>query len=205
MARARRRLNAAAMALSIVVHVAVLGVVALHAPKLIQPYEQAGPPEPVIPVLIVPHTPPAPPGATEKPQPIRLHRRQLRPDIPPPDIAPLIVPPKLSVPPPAPARAPRPPRVSVQPSPAQRVTAALRNSSVGCATPEMLSPSERERCNERLGGGAKTSPSYGPTVDPSIARAGAARDAYRAYRDAPVPAGPGGAGGGSGDGYRVRP
>ena len=204
MARARRRLNATAMALSIVAHVVVLTALAFHGPRLAPPQELAGPPEPVIPILIMPRTPPAPPGA-EPPEPIRLHRRRLRPDIPPPDITPLIIPPRLPTPPPAQPRAAARPRISVQPSPSERATAALRNSLVGCANPNLLSPDERERCYERLGQGAAETPHIGPPVDPAIARAAAAREARRLDRDAPIPAGPRGAGGGSGDAYRVRP
>ena len=204
MARARRRLNATAMALSIVAHAVVLTMLAFHAPRLMPPQEQAGPPEPVIPILIMPRTPPAPPGA-EPPRPIRLHQRKLRRDIPEPDIAPLIIPPRLAVPPPAPPRTAARPRVNVQPSPAERATAALRNSLVGCANPELLSPGERDRCNERLGRGALAATHQGPPVDPSIERAGAAREASRLYRDAPQVAGPRAAGGSSGDAYRARP
>lgn len=204
MARARRRLNATAMALSIVAHVVVLTLLAFHAPRLVRPLEQAGPPEPVIPVLIMPRTPPAPPGA-EPPPPIRLHQRKLRRDIPEPDIAPLIIPPRLSVPPPSPPRTAARPRIGVQPSPTERATAILRNSLVGCANAELLNPGERDRCNERLGRDGLTAPHLGPPVDPAIARAGAAREAGRLYRDAPPAAGPRAAGGSSGDGFRVRP
>jgi len=204
MARARRRLNATAMALSIVAHLVVVGVVAYHAPTLRRPFEQAGPPEPVIPVLIMPRTPPAPPGAAP-PEPIRLHRRKLRRDVPEAEIAPLLIPPRLSVPPPTQVRPVARPRISVQPSPTERATAALRNSFVGCANVSMLSAAERERCNERLGQGAVGAPHIGPLVAPDIVRAGAARDADRRERDAPAPAGPRGVGGSSGDGYSVLP
>jgi hypothetical protein len=192
------------MALSIVAHVVVLTTLAFHAPRLVRPRELAGPPQPVIPILIMPRTPPAPPGAAP-PEPIRLHQRRLRRETETPDIEPLIIPPRLPTPAPEPARIAPKPRISVQPSPAERATAALRNSLVGCANASLLSPAERDRCNERLGRAARTAPHYGPPVDASIERAGALREAERLYRDAPAPAGPRGAGGGSGDGYRVRP
>lgn len=205
MERAKRRRDATAMGLSIVAHLVVLTALALHAPKLMRPYEQAGPPEPVIPILIMPRTPPAPPGVREKPRPIRLHRRQLRPDIPPPDIAPFITPPSM----PAPAaEAPRTviqPRFRVRPSPSDRVTTALRNSAIGCANIDLLGPAERERCHERLGRGAVEAPYLGPLGDPALERAAAAREAGRRRREAPVPSGSGGAGGSSGSGAAYRP
>jgi hypothetical protein len=177
------------MALSVAAHAVVLTALALHGPKLFQPYEEAGPPEPVIPVLIMPRTPPAPPGGGEKPRPIRLHRRQLRPELPPPPIAPFTPPPVAAPPPAEPPRPAGPPRFNVQPSPASQLSAALRGGAVGCANPGLLSATEREGCEELLGRGAAEAPHLAPPTDPGLERAAAARDARRRDREAPVPAG----------------
>jgi hypothetical protein len=162
MARPKRRLNATAMALSIAAHAVVLTALALHAPKLRIPHEQAGPPEPIIPILIMPRTPPVPPGSREKPQPIRLHRRQLRNEAPPPEEPAFVAPKEISTPPP-----PRPqaqPRITVQPSPRTQLSTVLRNGLVGCANPSLLSPSERAHCEEQLGRGAREAPYLAPTI-----------------------------------------
>lgn len=205
MARARRRRNATAMALSIVAHAVVLTALALHAPTLFRPYEEAGPPEPVIPVLIMPRTPPAPPGSTQRPQPIRLHRRQLRHEAAPPEVPPFI--PPLSVPEPrtAPSKPVAQPRFTVQPSPASQLSTALRGGLVGCANPSLLSPGEREKCQERLGLGAAEAAPIAPAGDAEFDRAAAARQAARRYREAPMPAGTSGSPGDSGSSDHNKP
>jgi len=165
MARAKGRLKASAMAVSIAAHAVVLTALALHAPRLVIPHEEAGPPEPIIPILIMPRLPPAAPGAP--PQPIRLHRRHLPHEAPPPDV-PLFVAPR-ETPTPAPPK-PRPqaaPRITVQPSPGAQLSAALRSGLVGCANPDLLGPSERERCIERLGRGVGQTPELGPAFSPA--------------------------------------
>ena len=200
MARAKRRRNATAMALSIAAHAVVLTALALHAPRLTIPREQAGPPEPIIPVLIMPRTPPAPPGSSRKPQPIRLHRRQLRHELPPPpNVAPLVAPKEApAAPPPAP-RAPAAARVTVQPSPGSQLSSALRGGGVGCANPGLLSPAERERCVERLGRGAGEAPYIPPAIGAAkqagFDRAGQARLQARREKEAGVPLGVAGASG----------
>ena len=205
MARARGRRNATAMALSIVAHAVVLTALALHAPTLLRPYEEAGPPEPVIPVLIMPRTPPALPGSTEKPRPIRLHRRQLRHEAAPPEVPPFI--PPVSVPEPrsAPSKPVAQPRFTVQPSPASQLSTALRGGLVGCANPSLLSPSEREKCQERLGLGASEATPIAPAGDADFDRAAAARQAARRYRDAPMPSGTSNVPGDSGSSNHNKP
>lgn len=204
MPKATRRLNAIAIGLSVAAHAVVLSVLALHAPKLMRPHEEAGPPEPVIPVLIMPRAPPAPPGA-EKPAPIRLHRRQLRPGAPPPPVEPLVTPPTIATPRPAPGRPAGPPRYTVQPSPGSQLSTTLRNSLVGCANPNLLSRSERERCQENLGRGVVEIPALPPVGDPALDRAAAAREAARRGREGGVPPGVTGGLGDSGSSYRVQP
>ncbi|CAN7144853.1 hypothetical protein LJR225_000124 [Phenylobacterium sp. LjRoot225] len=193
------------MALSIAAHAVVLTAVALHAPTLFRPYEDPGPPEPVIPVLIMPRVPPAPPGSSEKPQPIRLHRRQLRRDQPPPDVEPFVPPVSLPEPRPAPTRPVAQPRVSVQPSPAAQLSAVLRGGRVGCANPSLLTAAEREKCQEMFGRGAAEAPRIGPLADPAFERAAAARENNRRYRDGNVPSGVTDPTGGSGSSNRNKP
>lgn len=202
MPKARRRLYPIAIGLSVAAHAVVLTLLAFHAPKLMRPHEQAGPPEPVIPVLIMPRTPPAPPGA-EKPAPIRLHRRQLRPGAPPPAVEPFVPPPSIPAPKAQPGRPPAAPRFTVQPSPGAQLSATLRGGVVGCANPSLLSKSERERCQEKLGRGAAEAPPLAPAGDPALDRAAAAQDASRRAREAAVPPGTTGAFGDSGASYRA--
>ena len=152
------------------------------------------PPEPVIPVLIMPRTPPAPPGSVEKPRPIRLHRRQLRHEAAPPEIPPFIPPATVPQPRAAPSKPAGQPRFTVQPSPANQLSTALRGGLVGCANPSLLSPSEREKCQERLGRGATEAAPIAPSGDAELDRAATGRQAARRYRDAPMPAGIGGTG-----------
>jgi hypothetical protein len=189
MARAKRRREATAMALSIAAHVVVLTAFALHTPMLMRPHEESGPPEPVIPVLIMPRVPPAPPGSLEKPQPIRLHRRQLRRELATPDVEPFVPPASVPEPRPVPAKPVIQPRISVQPSPAAQLAAVLRGGRVGCANPSLLSPTEREKCQEEFGRGAGDAARIGPLADPGLERAAAARDATRRYREGGVPVG----------------
>ena len=205
MQRAKRRLNATAVALSIVAHAVVLTALALHAPMLVQPHEEAGPPEPVIPVLIMPRTPPAPPGSHEKPRPIRLHRRQLRHEAAPSAIPPFVPPASVPEPRASPAKPVVQPRITVQPSPANQLTTALRGGLVGCANPSLLGPSEREKCEEKLGRGAIEAPHIGPAGDADLDRAAAARQARRRYREAPMPVGTSGSPGDSGASNRNKP
>lgn len=185
MATGRRRLGATAVVVSIAVHAVVLVLLARHAPTLFVPRELAGPPEPIIPVIIMPRAPPPVPGSGSKPEPIRLHRRQLRPQAEPPPMAPLVLPSKAeAAPPPRPGPAAR--RATVQPSPAARLGEVLRASSIGCANPSTLSPAERERCDERLGRGAKDAPVIPAPIDPAKrARYDAARAARASGGAAP--------------------
>ncbi|MDB5494200.1 MAG: hypothetical protein JWP86_1537, partial [Phenylobacterium sp.] len=88
MTAARRGRRIAAVALSAAVHALVLTALALHAPVLFIPTEPGGPPEPIIPLLLMPRLPPPAPAAGVQPGPIRLHRRQLRAPLPDLPVAP---------------------------------------------------------------------------------------------------------------------
>lgn len=176
-----------AVALSAAAHVVVLAALALHVPRLKTPEVRSGPPEPIIPVLILPRVPP--PEAGGPPAPIRLHRRVLRhapADLP---VAPLIAPE------PEPERRPeRPaqPAQAVTPDPlAQNARQALRGL-VGCANPAQLSREEREKCEEQLARGARQADFPGLGLEDekgsALARAAARKEADVRYRNAPPPA-----------------
>ena len=190
MRMAKGRWYARSAALSVVAHMIVLAVLWTHAPKLFRQREMAGPPEPIIPVLILPYTPPTPPGVTEKPRPIRLHRRRLRPEsAPPAEMAPLIAPRA----PPSPAAPERPAagqrRITVQPSPAGQLAAVLRAGPVGCANPALLSLEERDACATRLGRGARQAAHLPPPLQPDKQADFEAAAEARRQRAAPMPAG----------------
>ena len=176
----------------------MLTAVALHAPVLKIPMEAAGPPEPIIPILIMPRLPPPVAGAA--PTPIRLHRRKQRfaDDLP---IAPLVAPeaPKAATaaqagPPPGPG--PIPPRSNVQ--------RALRMGTAGCANAGAvgLTRAEREHCDEVMGAGARTAGYLGPGLaldkQQGFDRAAAAQRA----REGSIPAGV--AGGSSDQPWKVK-
>lgn len=168
-----------AVAISVVAHVVLLTAAALHAPKLLAPPMQSGPPEPIIPVLIMPKVPP--PHAGGPTQPIRLHRRQLRNMPPHPEVPPLIVPQAE----PEPASQPRqaPARPSAPDPVAANARQALRGL-VGCANPALLSREEREKCDERLARGGRDAPFPGLGLDrrDSSEFGGAAAQREAAYR-----------------------
>ena len=188
MGKASWRRNAPALALSVAAHVVVLTAFALHTTRIVPPREDAGPPEPIIPILIMPHTPPAPPGATSKPAPIRLHRRRLHRELPP-EVAPLVAPKLEALPAPAPTRPSGAPRATVQPSPASQLSTALRRSAVGCAHPALLNPDERAACEARLGKGSREAPYLPPAMEPDkqdrLEAAAAAADRAVRQKEAP--------------------
>jgi hypothetical protein len=185
-------------AASIAVHVALLAVVALQAPRLVVPPGASGPPEAVIPILILPRVPPpatAAPGiAPQPPQEIRLHRRkqafvdQVAP------VAPLVAPT-----PPAPRPAPPPigPRVLTLPSPEDAVAANARNAlrgALGCANASLvgLSREERQKCEDQLAAGAKAADFPGLGIDAgkdsALARAARRKEEDFKYKRAGPPA-----------------
>ena len=197
MPTAKRGRRLAAIAGSAAAHVVVLTILALHAPTLFIPSGPGGPPEPIIPVLLMPRLPPPTPSTGVKPGPIRLHRRQLR--TPPPELP--VKP--LPVPEPTPAPAPPPPGpVSLRPAPLpegprQDLQATLRRSAIGCANPQAagLTREEREACEERLGRGIREIPNMPAGAGMSgqarsaLGKAAEAKEASRRYRDAPPPPG----------------
>jgi hypothetical protein len=183
-------------------HVLVLTLVALHSPRLIAPPAQSGPPEAIIPILIVPRLPPTRATAGAKPTQIRLHRRPQRFVDETSDVKPLIIP-RAEAPRPAPATGPG---VTPTPPPADALTlnarAALRGR-VGCANAAALglSRAEREACEDRLAAGAREAEFQGLGLArgrlDDLARAAARREADFRYKrglpgpPVPVPAGAG--------------
>lgn len=184
MAASRRK--TAIFAASIAAHAALAVVLTLHAPALRVPVMDAGPPQAVIPVLILPRTPPAASGDEARPTPVRLHRRPQRfvlDDLP---LAPLISP--LATPPAASRSNSPAPRTLTPPTTAEaelaaNARAALR-SRLNCDSPT-LTREEREACRRRFAAGARDAPFLGLGIEAAkaadLARAATRRDQDYAY------------------------
>jgi len=159
MQTAKRRRTTLAVTASLIAHVAVGIVVLLQHPTLQMQVGEQGPPEAIIPVLILPKTPPAAAGKVAQLAPIRLHRRP-QPFVPP-DVTPApIAPPKPLAPAPAAAGPRAPPALHPAPEPEGLkgdVRTTLRQSYVGCANQNAvgLNRAERDLCDEKFGKGAK--------------------------------------------------
>lgn len=194
MLTARRRRTTWAVAASVLAHLAIAVVVLLQHPTLPVPTQQSGPPQAIIPILIMPRTPPPVGGKLAQPAPIRLHRRPQRfipPDAP---VAPIA--PQEPTPAPAAPPAPRAP-VAVHPAPQPEgpkgdVRQALRQGAPGCANAAAvgLNRAERELCDEKFGKVAKQSTFSGLGLSADKQRAfdaaAARKEADRRYRDAPI-------------------
>lgn len=184
MKTARRRLSSWAVAASVLAHLGVLTAVLLQHPTLTIPDEPAGPPQAIIPVLILPRTPAPAAGRGAKPAPIQLHRRALRnlaPEIP---VAPLILPAAKPAPAPVQPTAAVVVREAAQPPPPPEALRASLRATLGCNAAQ-LSRDERAACFERLGRGARDGPylrqplAAGKRAD--LDEAGAAKLAARAW------------------------
>ena len=193
MTPAGRRRTLSATLLSAVAHVAVLTVLWLQRPTLPLDLEPAGPPEAIIPVLILPRVPP-PAAGTAAPAPIRLHRRSQRFAAEPSPVAPLRIPePK------APARraSPAPAGQPQAPGLPKQIRETLRLGRVGCANAEALklNRAEREACDEQFAAGAQDAPYIAPPMSASkraaLQAAAGRREADRRYREANLPPGVG--------------
>ena len=195
MQTAARRRTTWAIAASLIAHALVLGVAAVQAPTLFVPQEETGPPEPIIPILLMPRTPP-PADGTPAPSPIRLHQRALRPlpdeqDRPPPVVIP-------QAPPATPAPPPGPVTTEAVPAEVQQkadVRTALQGL-IGCRDPDSpgLTPEQRDRCRQRLAVGSKDAPYLGSGASAAkqqlLTAAGAKKEADYKYSRAPLPAPP---------------
>ena len=178
----RRSRSLGIVATSAVVHALLLTLLAVQAPRLKVPPMISGPPEAIIPVLIVPRVPPPTASPGSRPTEIRLHRRPQRFADQPLPIAPLIAPPETPKRA-APAEGPR----TVAPSPTQDALAAnARNalrSRLGCDDLN-LTRAEREGCIDRFADGARDAPFLGLGIDSEKAKglSAAAAQRERDYR-----------------------
>lgn len=173
------------MAASVAAHGTVLTLIALHAPRLKVPPPVSGPPEAIIPVLIMPRTPPPSAASGGRPQPIRLHRRPqpfVADDLP---VAPLVAPETESRAP-APATASGPRTIAGTP-PEDALSANARKAlrgRLGCSNAVLLnlSRAEREACENQLAQGAKEADFLGTGIEAEKAK-GLAAAAFRKDRD----------------------
>jgi len=170
------------VAASVAVHAVLATLLVLNAPRLRVPKMQSGPPEAIIPVLIMPRTPPpaAQPGAA--PTQIRLHRRQTRFSDPTPPVAPLVAPeqPETAT---RPATTPGPKTLTL-PAYEDALAANARNALRGrrnCDDPG-LSRLEREACQDRLFSSGRDAPPMGLGIEGDKA-SGLAAAAARKERD----------------------
>ena len=195
MPTAKRRRTSWAIGASAVAHLVVLVVVLLQRPTLRIPVEPSGPPEAIIPILILPRAPAPAAGHGSTPAPIQLHRRPPRnaEDFPP--IAPLIVPTEEK-----PAEAQPPVRVETAPKvqaapavPTDAMRATLR-ATLGCTDSKLAGFTREDRtgCAERFGRGARDDAYLAPALSAEkralLDQAGSAKMAQKnaAERAAPV-------------------
>jgi translation initiation factor IF-2 len=196
MQTARRRRNSWAVAASVLVHLGVLAAALVYRPTLNIPNEPGGPPEPIIPILLMPRTPTPLAGRHGAPAPIQLHRRTLRNMPTETPVAPVVIP--TARPAEAPAQAPAPVAVKPQPppgAPPEAVRATLR-ATLGCTEARLpgMSRDDRAGCLERLGRGAHEAAYLPPALSPekraALEEAGAAKLAQKNAADrAPPPPG----------------
>lgn len=191
--RADRRTGSIAIgAVSVAAHIALLAVVAVQAPVLTVQLGPSGPPEPIIPILIAPRAPPKTPGGPPG-DPIRLHRRLLRPAGAQVNVPPLVTEhPEPKIEAKAPGDAPHAPTEADQRT-AQ--VATLWRMRLGCGDPDAfnLSRDERDACEQQLAAVARTAAPTGLALPSPKAlvfdRAAAQADANRREREAPMPVG----------------
>jgi len=196
MPTARRRRTSWAIGASVVAHLIVLVVVLLQRPTLRIPVEPSGPPEAIIPILILPRAPAPAASHGSAPAPIQLHRRPPRNAEEFPPIAPLIVPTQEK---PVEAQ----PQGRIEPAPkaqtapavsADAVRATLR-ATLGCSDSKLAGFTREERagCAERLGRGARDDAYLAPALSPEkralLDQAGAAKMARKNAAERPMAAG----------------
>lgn len=187
MPTARRRRTSWAIAASIAAHLGVLVVVLLQRPTLRIPVEPSGPPQAIIPILMMPRLPAPAAGTGTAPAPIQLHRRPPRnaDDFPP--IPPLVIPTEEKpVDAPAPVRAEATPKVQAPPGPSPDAVRATLRATLGCSSDSKLggfSREDRAGCAERLGRGARDATYLAPALSPEkraiLDQAGSAKMAQK--------------------------
>lgn len=169
------------VAASVAAHAVLATLLVLNAPRLRTPVLQSGPPEAIIPILIMPRTPPPSALSGAAPTQVRLHRRTTRFSDQPPAIAPLAAPPQQH----APARPATPgPKTITPPSPDDALAVNARNAlrgKLGCDS-QTLSRAEREACMDRFADAARDAPFVGLGVNRDKA-AGLDAAAARRERD----------------------
>nr|MEA2798828.1 hypothetical protein [Phenylobacterium sp.] len=189
----RRRRTSWAVAASIAAHLGVLIAVLSQRPTLRIPVEPGGPPEAIIPLLILPRTPPPAAGRGARPAPIQLHRRQRRslPEAPP--VAPLVTPTARPAEPQAPAPASAAVRASPQPAPPSDAVRATLRTTLGCTEARVagLTQDDRANCLERLGRGAREAAYLPPALSADkralLDQAGAAKLAQKLAAERAAP------------------
>lgn len=193
MSAVRRRRSIAIALGSGAVHALVLTLVALHAPQLKMLPSTSGPPQAIIPILIVPRVPrpSATPGT--RPAEIRLHRRPQRIAPLPDDVKPLIVA-RPTVARPAETQGARAAPSPALPDPLTANARTALRGKVGCANASAvgLTRAEREACEDQFAAGARDAEFKGLGVNRSKAivlrQAGARREAdFRYKRGLPGP------------------
>jgi hypothetical protein len=194
MQTAKRRQTSWAIVASLIAHVAVGVFLLAQHPTLQMRVGEQGPPQAIIPILLVPRTPPPAAGKVAPSQPIRLHRRPqpfVPPDVTPAPIAPPTPPAAAPAAPPAPKAPPALHPAPMPEGPTGEVRTVLRQSAVGCANPNAvgLTRAEREICDEHLGKGAKDAPFTGLGLAADKQRlldaAGAKKEADHRYKYGP--------------------
>ena len=180
MRRTYRTRLGASLAVVLVAHIVLVGLLAREHPVLKS--RPLGPA--VFEVTVVPMIVPDP-NRSPKPRPLLRVRRAHAPVLTP-TMPPLLVP-ELKPGPPSPPLGP-PPHLTPE------LGATLRRA-LGCANiaSASLSQAERDACLTQLGAGAKSAPYYPPGFSRDkqglLDRAAAAKEAGRRYRDGPVPSG----------------
>jgi len=156
MSAARRRRSIAIAVGSGAVHALVLTLVALHAPQLKVLPSTSGPPQAIIPVLIVPWVPRPSAAPGTRPAEIRLHRRPQRFAPIPDDVEPLIIA-RPTVARPAETDGPRTAPSPPLPDPLTTNARTALRGRVGCANASAvgLTRAEREACEDQFAAGAR--------------------------------------------------
>lgn len=190
---ATRRRTTWAVTASLIAHLAVGVFLVVQHPTLQMRVGEQGPPQAIIPILLMPKTPPPRAGKVAPSQPIRLHRRPqpfVPPDVTPAPIAPP-TPPAAPAAPPAPKAVPALHPAPMPEGPKGEVRTVLRQSAVGCANPNAvgLTRAERDLCDERMGKGAKDAAFTGLGLAADKQRlldaAGARKESDYRYKHAP--------------------
>jgi hypothetical protein len=180
---------AGVIAASTVLHLGLFALLALKpAASSFRPYEDDSIAVTLAPLYLVEPRPRAP----SRQAPASIRPRQARRLAEAAAVAPLYAAP-------SPGPAPAAPGASVEapqpPGPRLKLGRALRFGGVGCDSPNLvgMTQAERDRCAERLGAGARTSSYLGQGLSRDkqglLDQAAARKEAYRKYRDAPMPPG----------------